>query len=190
MWANEVDGLGAPALNEIHLQRGTMRFSLPDTLLGLAFALASVGTPSCLEAQATNPPGTVVIAIVDNYPLFEQGPGRAAGAGSELRAILIPRDFVDESRSVILINPAYATPEVLYAALRALESSFSTQPQTRIVGITRRATPAANALPRATRQAMTTALADLLSAPSAKVRGHAYGRHIVRSTPVLGGSGL
>lgn len=163
-----------------------MRIPFSNRCHAFALALVAVaGSATAAAAQAGNAPGTVVIAILDDYPLFQRSEG-AGRAGSDLRAMLIRRDFVDESRSVILLNPAHLTPEVLYGALKVLESSFGAQSQARLIGLTRRSTPAPDALPQGARNAMRAMLAELLTAPLVKVRGHAHGRHLVRSTAALG----
>lgn len=154
------------------------------TLIAAPVTLLSASSPTCVGAQDSSAPVTVVVAILDNYPLFQVTSKRTPRTAAELRAIVITRDYVDETRSMVILNPAHANPEVLYAALRALQTAARRNPQTRLIGVTRRGTPGPDGLPNAVRHALTATIAELVAARPRMVRGHAVGRQIVLTTPV------
>ncbi len=161
-----------------------MRISQLYTLIAASTATLSASIPTCAGAQDSSAPVTVVVAILDSYPVFQASSQRTAQTAAELWAIVIPRDFTDESRSMVILNPAHATPEVLHAALRALQAAGTRGRQTRLIGVTRRGTRGLDGLPPAVRHALTATIAELVSARPAMVRGHAHGRQIILTTPV------
>lgn len=153
-----------------------MHRSTTRTLISIC-AVALCTTPlASLSAQAGSTK-TVIVAMFDDYPAFNPQPPAGVRATAGLRAIVIRRDFVDEERSVVILNPAYATPEVLYAALVALRSG--TTQDARLTGVTERGTPAAGKVPERVRSVLGAAISDLLAAQPSEVRGHPRGKQIV-----------
>lgn len=165
-----------------HQTRSRMRMSTAHTLISIyALALcAIIATP--LSAQ--NGAARTIIAVFENYPVFEPRPAGGARATSELRAIVVPRDFADKEQSVVILNPAHVTPEVLYAALVGLSTWSTGQQQAKLIGVTQRGTPAVGALSEPMRSALSATIAELLAARPSMVRGHQRGKQIVLSTEV------
>ena len=154
-----------------------MRISLAYTrILGAVLALFAI-TAASSRAQPANEPATIVIAVIKDYPLFK--PSERSRATDELRAIVIPRDLVDKGRSMVILNPAHVTPEVLYAALGHLNAASTPEHQMKFIVISRQSTPAASALPPSVFSALSATIRELLAAQPSGVRGHPSGKHIV-----------
>lgn len=160
-----------PLETEVGMLRSTAR-----TLIGICALALCAGPLTPLWAQ-TGSTQTVIIAMFEDYPAFNPRPPAGVRATAALRAIVIRRDFADEERSVVILNPTYATPEVLYAALVALRSG-STQ-QARLTGVTERGTPAASKVPEPVRSVLGATISDLLASQPTEVRGHPRGKQIV-----------
>lgn len=161
-----------------------MRISLAHCLVRCAcLAISAIAVPS-LPAQTSSAPSTVVVAIFDDYPVFKERFGRGINPSGELRAMVILRDYADQERSVVILNPASVTPEVLYTALGVLQSASTQLNHANLIGITRRGTPRANALPQAARSLLSATIAELQSVRPSTLRGHQRGKHITLAAAV------
>lgn len=151
--------------------------SLPTRTLMAICALVIGGTllnPLPAQTDATK---TVIVAMFDDYPAFNPQPPAGAPAKAALRAIVIRRDFADEERSVVILNPNHATPEVLYAALVALRSG--SMQHVRLTGVTERGTPEGSTLSEPVRSVLGATISRLLASDPTEVRGHRRGRQVV-----------
>lgn len=160
-----------PLEAEVGMPRSTAR-----TLIAICGLLLCATPLAPLWAQITST-NTVIVAMFENYPAFNPRPPAGVRATAVLRAIVIRRDFADEERSVVILNPTCATPEVLYAALVALRSG--SPQQARLTGVTERGTPAASRVPEPVRSALGATISDLLASQPTEVRGHQRGKQIV-----------
>lgn len=82
----------------------------------------SMVTGTRLLAQTSPDAKSVVVAVLDNYPAFSQNPAPSGRTKAEIRAIVFRQDPTDATRSLIVVNPGYLTPETIYTALRALNT--------------------------------------------------------------------
>lgn len=143
---------------------------------GVALAFCTLGFASA-SAQNTTQMPTVVVAVFKDYPVFK--PSERNRAGPALRALVMPTDLVDKTRSIVILNPDHVRPEVLYAALRRLYATPMQNRRPGTIGITRRTTPERSALDPSTLAALNGVISDLLTTPPSKLRGHPFGKYIV-----------
>lgn len=143
---------------------------------GVALAFCALGFAPASAQNGTQTP-TVVVAVFKDYPVFI--PSERNRAGPDLRAIVIPTDLVDKTRSIVILNPDHVRPEVLYAALRRLYATPLQNRRSGTIGVTRRTTPERSALDPSTLAALKGVIRDLMTTPPSRLRGHPFGKHIV-----------
>lgn len=160
-----------PIEPEVGMQTSTTR-----TLIAICALVLCADPLKPLWGQ-TGSTGTVIVAMFEDYPAFNPQPPAGVRAMAGLRALVIRRDFADEEQSVIILNPAYATPEVLFAALVALRSRSGQE--ARLTGVTERGTPAPGTLPKPVRSVLSAIISDLVASQQTEVRGHLRGKQIV-----------
>lgn len=169
-----------------HRSEERMRFCSARALVVIAgLALYTLSAISA-SAQSSAGPASVVVAIFDEYPAFKANPVNGAPRTRELRAIVIPRDHLDPKRSLVILNPAHVTSEVLYAALASLQVA-TTQPETNILLVTGRSTPAPGTLAESTRAVLSATIAELLAREPALLRGHRPGKYVTLTGEALAG---
>jgi hypothetical protein len=151
-----------------------MRFSTSFTII--AALTLSATDPSSVKAQTAARPGSVVVAVFKDYPAFR--PSNRTERGRELQALVIPTDYTDKDRSVIILNPEYATPQVLFAAITRLNSMPAAWQENTIFTITSSNRALTRALDPTVTSALAGAIQELLATSDSKLRGHPSAKHI------------
>ena len=124
-----------------------------------------------LLAQANAPDKAVVVAVLDDYPAFSPTPAPSGRTKRKLRAIVIRKDPVDSTRSVIIVNPANVTPETIYTALQTLNFSRANTDGPNFRTVVGHDRPSATEKPT-TLAALRGLVATLLTREPAHLRGH------------------
>lgn len=154
-----------------------MRITLGYTVIVSAVLTLTSISAAASHAQIAPAPTRVVIAVINDYPLFKSSDRNRPP--NELGAIVIPRDLVDKEQSMVILNPAYVSAEVLYAALSRLNSISAQESQTKLFGVSRGGIPTASPLPPTVLAALSATIRSLLATQPSKLRGHPYGKHIL-----------
>lgn len=144
------------------------------TVVGLALAALAPGSSDAQSGTQTN---SVVVAVFNDYPVFR--PSSGVRSRRVLQAVVISRDLMDKDRSMIILNPDYVTPSVLFAAIARLNSSPAERKEPAIFTITRSNTPAWSDPDPSIASALAGAIRELSATQPSKLRGHPFGKHIV-----------